>query len=100
MWTSSIALAMLVVMAQAAGTTSPAQQPAATQGAATAPAADTLKPGEKKVRVICRDENATGSRMSKRRCITEADFARREEEATANFSAMQGSYTLPPSKGN
>jgi hypothetical protein len=93
---TSIAFALLLALAQA-GSSLPAAPP---QAAEATPPAGALKPGEKKVRVICRDEAVTGTRMSKRRCISEADFARREEESRASFSAMQGNYTLPATKGN
>lgn len=92
----SLATALLLTFTQAGAPA--AAQPTPVAEAKVSPAG--LKAGERKMKVICRDETVTGSRMSKRRCISAADFARREEDARASFAAMQGVHNLPATKGN
>lgn len=59
-----------------------------------------LKPGETKVRVICRTETTTGTRFSKRVCMTVEDAKRREEESSQGFSEMQRTVNTTYSRGN
>lgn len=59
-----------------------------------------LKPGETKVRMICRTETTTGTRFSKRVCMTVEDAKRREEESSQGFSEMQRTVNTTYSRGN
>lgn len=64
---------------------------------ATPPA---LKPGEKKMKVVCRTETATGTRFGKRVCLSLDDFKRRQEESREGFAEMQRNHNVTPTKGN
>ncbi|WP_309643702.1 hypothetical protein [Phenylobacterium sp.] len=59
-----------------------------------------LKPGERKVRLICRKEVATGTRFGKRVCMTVEDFNRRQAEAEQGLAEMQRDINTPRPKGN
>lgn len=55
-----------------------------------------LKPGERREKVICRDEVRTGTRFAKRTCLTLEDFKRRQEESAKGFAEMQRNHNIPP----
>lgn len=59
-----------------------------------------LKPGEKKMKVVCRNEMVTGTRFSKRICLSLDDFKRRQEESREGFAEMQRNHNVTPTKGN
>lgn len=63
-------------------------------------AAAALKLGEKKMKVVCRTETATGTRFGKRVCLSLDDFKRRQEESREGFAEMQRSHNVTPTKGN
>lgn len=91
------ALAMLQAAAE------PASAPASpTQAVAEglAPASPELKPGERKIKMVCRTETPTGSRMGKRVCLSMDDFKRRQEESREGFAEMQRSVNTTYSRGN
>lgn len=76
----------------------PSAAPAATD--APAPAERELKPGERKVRVVCRTEAKTGTRFSKRTCMSVDDLKRQQEESRDGFAEMQRSLNTTYSRGN
>lgn len=97
---------MLFVLAAAAllaatEPTSPTPAPTPPDGVAkdlaTPPA---LKPGEKKMKVVCRTEMVTGSRFSKRICLPLDEFRRRQDESREGFAEMQRNHNVIPTKGN
>lgn len=55
-----------------------------------------LRPGERREKVICRDEVRTGTRFAKRTCLTLEDFKRRQEESRSGFAEMQRNHNIPP----
>lgn len=73
---------------------SPETQPAA----ATGQKGD-LKAGERREKVICRTEVATGTRFGKRVCMTKADFERRTEESRGGLMEMQRNVNTNYSTG-
>ncbi|WP_332764154.1 hypothetical protein [Phenylobacterium sp.] len=97
---------MLLVIAAAAllaatEPTSSSAPPTPTEAAnANLAAAPALKPGEKKMKVVCRTETATGTRFGKRVCLSLDDFKRRQEESREGFAEMQRNHNVTPTKGN
>lgn len=59
--------------------------------------ASALKPGEKRIKMVCRMETPTGTRFAKRKCMELSEFQRMQEETRSGFSEMQRntSYTPP-----
>lgn len=88
------ALVIFQAGAEPAAPTSPIQ--AAAVG--VAPPAPELKPGERKVKMICRTETTTGTRFSKRVCMSQEDMKQREEEARAGLAELQRFTPAPPPK--
>jgi hypothetical protein len=91
-----VALLMSAALVQEA----PAQTSTPAPAPAAANAPGELKPGERKVRVVCRTETTTGTRFGKRTCISVDDFKRREEESRAGFAEMQRTLNTTYSRGN
>jgi hypothetical protein len=92
---------VLVFVAALAAGSAEAVPPAQTAASpAAAPAEGTLetqlKPGQERVKVRCREETATGSRFSKRRCWRLDDLARAEEDAKAAAREITRHPSLPP----
>lgn len=55
-----------------------------------------LQPGQERVKVKCRNEVATGTRFSKRKCRRLDDMARMEEDAREAISNINRLPSLPP----
>ncbi len=95
-----LVIAAVALLAASEPTSStPAATPAegVNKDLATPPA---LKPGEKKMKVVCRTEMVTGSRFSKRICLPLDEFKRRQEESREGFAEMQRNHNVTPTKGN
>lgn len=90
------ALAALQAAADPAAPVSPTQ--AVTNG--MAPATQELKPGERKIKMVCRTETPTGSRMGKRVCLSMDDFKRRTEQSQDGLAEMQRNVNTTYSQGN
>ncbi|MDP3747264.1 MAG: hypothetical protein Q8Q88_09475 [Phenylobacterium sp.] len=75
-------------------------QPASAAPAAAVAASVALKPGERKVKVVCRSETATGTRFAKRTCLSLEDFKRRQEESRDGFAEMQRNQMMSYKKDN
>lgn len=78
-----------------AATPAPAPAPAATPG----PVPD-LKPGERRVKMVCRAETTTGTRFAKRICMPLDEFERRTEESQEAMVEMQRVLNTTYSRGN
>lgn len=84
---------MLVALLMSASLSS--EPLAATPAPTAAPAvSQALKPGERRVKVICRDEIPTGSRFAKRKCITVDDMERRQELTSWALREMQRNHNI------
>ncbi|MES2896112.1 hypothetical protein M9M90_15350 [Phenylobacterium sp. LH3H17] len=90
------AAALLAATEPTSSTSAPAAE-VVNKDLATPPA---LKPGEKKMKVVCRTETATGTRFGKRVCLSLDDFKRRQEESREGFAEMQRNHNVTPTKGN
>lgn len=74
-----------------------------TPPAPSAPAAEQteLKPGERKVRMICRNEQKAASRLVKRRCMSLEDWKQQEEDAQRAVKDIQDRREInPPCQGS
>ncbi|WP_332764155.1 hypothetical protein [Phenylobacterium sp.] len=90
---------MLIVLAFAAFLATEPQSASAAPAAAAAVPAD-LKPGERRVKMVCRSETPTGTRFAKRTCLSLEDFKRRQDESRDGFAEMQRSQNLVYKKDN
>ncbi|WP_374654110.1 hypothetical protein [Phenylobacterium sp.] len=85
----TVALVALLVMS---GETPPSPSaPAAPAGEQTE-----LKPGERKVRMICRNEQKAASRLVKRRCMSVEDWKQQEEDAQRAVKDIQDRREINP----
>lgn len=82
-------VALLMSVSLAAGPTA-APAPASP----VPPAAQELKPGERRVKVVCRDEVPTGSRFAKRKCMAVDDMERRQELTSWALKEMQRNHNI------
>lgn len=89
------AAALLAATEPTSSTQAPAE--VVNRDLATAPAPER---GEKKMKVVCRVETATGTRFGKRVCLSLDDFKRRQEQSREGFAEMQRNHNVTPSKGN
>lgn len=87
-------------LALAAAAALAAAQPAAESAGANASASGALKPGEKRMKVVCRTEVTTGTRFGKRVCLPLDEFKRRQEQSQEGFAEMQRNHNVTPTKGN
>lgn len=60
----------------------------------TPPVVQELKPGERRIKVICRDEAPTGTRFAKRKCTALDEFERRQELTSAALKEMQRNHNI------
>ena len=82
------------LMAAALGATEPTvpTPPAPAPSGAVAervPVSAPLKPGEKRIKMVCREETTTGTRFAKRVCYEQKDLEEREEESRRRFLESQ-----------
>lgn len=80
-----------------------AGEPSAQAASAPAPAAaqqQELKPGERRVKMVCRTETPTGTRFGKRVCMPLEDYERRSKESQEAMAEMQRSVNTTFTKGN
>lgn len=94
---------MLFAAALALATAEPAPGPEAGAGQAQAPAASPsaeLKPGERKVRAICKEYAPTGTRFGKKRCIEVSAYERQQEIDRQAFHETQNRPMVDVSRGN
>lgn len=81
---------LVLLMAAALGA---ADQTAAPSTAAPVtervPVSAPLKKGEKRIKMICREETTTGTRFSKRICYEQKELEAREEEQRRQFIETQ-----------
>lgn len=55
-----------------------------------------LKPGERVVKMVCRNEQMSGSRMVKRRCMSVEDWKQLEKDGQQALKDMQDRRELNP----
>lgn len=55
-----------------------------------------LKPGERRVKIKCKNEGVNGSRVVKRRCLPLEEWERMEAEAQKSVGEMQSRSPLTP----
>lgn len=85
-------LALLLAAAlSAADDKAPAPAPALPAVAERIPVAAPLKKGEKRIKMICREETTTGTRFSKRVCYDKAELEARQEREREQFIESQNS---------
>jgi hypothetical protein len=68
-----------------------AEQPAGNGG---------LKPGERRVKLVCKTQAPTGTRFAKQRCIEIGAKDRQQEEDRAAFEAVQGRPNISTIRSN
>lgn len=73
---------------------------AAPQAAPAVASATDLKPGERRVKMVCRVETPTGTRFGKRVCMPRDEFERRTKESQEAMVEMQRSLNTTFQKGN
>ncbi|WP_421935079.1 hypothetical protein [Phenylobacterium sp.] len=71
---------MILALLMAAALSGSDQPPAATVAAETLPVAAPLKKNEQRIKMICREDAPTGTRLTKRTCLSLEDWKRRAEE--------------------
>lgn len=88
---------MLLVVAMAAFLAGAEPQAPASPvtGPPTAAPAE-LKPGERRVKIKCKNEGVNGSRVVKRRCLPLEEWARMEEEAQKSVGEIQSRSPVIP----
>jgi len=93
-------LSMLVLASvlAAAEPAPPETRAAPTQAAA--PASRALKPGQRKVKMVCKTEVDTGTRFGKRVCMSAEDLERQASESQNGFSEMQRNHNVFYSKND
>ena len=69
----------------------PAAAPAPPAVAERIPVAAPLKKGEKRIKMICREETTTGTRFTKRVCYDKAELEARQEREREQFIESQNS---------
>ena len=79
----------LVVLLAASGEPTPAP------AAGSAEQAE-LKPGERRVKMICRNEQKAGSRLVKRRCMSVEEWKQQEEDGQRAMKDMQDRREINP----
>lgn len=92
-----ILTASLLASADPAAQAVPEAAPAPAVAPATAPE---LKPGERRVKMVCRAETATGTRFAKRTCMPLEEFERRTKESQEAMVEMQRNLNTTYSQGN
>lgn len=73
-------LALLMSAALAGADQPPAAQAAEAATPQAIPVAAPLNKGEKRIKMVCRKDAPTGTRLSKRTCLSLEDWKRRSEE--------------------
>lgn len=68
-----------------------ASAPAVPAAAERVPVAAPLKKGEKRIKMICREETTTGTRFTKRVCYDKAELEARQEREREQFIESQNS---------
>ena len=96
---------MLLVLATVltlAGTepSAPAAAAAPAAVATAPPVAPALKPGERRVTLVCKTQMRTGTRFAKKRCMERADYRRQQEEDRRNFEEIQNRPIISTDRGN
>lgn len=94
---ASFALAA-VLAASSAATETTAPPPSATP--APAPAAEPAKPAAKEEKLVCKYEAETGSRFTKKVCLTPAQMKARRDEARKAVADIQTNAGIAPAVGN
>lgn len=87
---------ILLAASDPASQAAPAPAPTATPAATT----PELKPGERRVKMVCRVETTTGSRFTKRTCMPLEEYERRTKESQEAMVEMQRSLNTTFSRGN
>lgn len=82
---------------EAAPTPPPAEAPA--PSVAPAPAAEPAKAAPKEEKLICKYEAETGSRFSKKVCLTQAQMKARRDESRKAVSDIQANSAIAPGVG-
>ncbi|MDP3747261.1 MAG: hypothetical protein Q8Q88_09460 [Phenylobacterium sp.] len=85
---------MLLAIALAALLAAAGPPPTPATGAA--PGQPELKPGERVVKMVCRNEQRPASRMVKRRCMSVEDWKQQEKDAQAALKDMQDRREMNP----
>lgn len=82
-------------------TVSSADPGAAAIAPAAAPAVETgLKPGQRKIKVVCRTVASSGTRFVKRQCVEASADARQQEIDRRAFEEVQNRPVVNISRGN
>ena len=95
---ASLALAAALATSGAAPETPPPPQAAATP-AAPAPAPVAAPDKAKEEKLVCKYEMETGSRFSKKVCMTQAQAKARRDEARKAVSDIQANSAIAPGVG-
>ncbi|MES2724254.1 MAG: hypothetical protein V4656_13960 [Pseudomonadota bacterium] len=88
---------LVLLMAAALGAADdkePASAPAAPAVVERVPVAAPLKKGEKRIKMICREETTTGTRFTKRVCYDKAELEARQEREREQFIESQNSQQI------
>ena len=83
-----LTVALVALLALSGETPPPPSAPAAEQ--------TELKPGERKVRMICRNEQKAASRLVKRRCMSVDEWKQQEEDAQRAVKDIQDRREINP----
>lgn len=86
-----ILVLLMAAALSAADDKAPAADPAPPAVAVRIPVAAPLKKGEKRIKMICREETTTGTRFTKRVCYDKVELEAREERQREQFIESQNS---------
>lgn len=92
----SLAFAAILAASSASTETPPVATPAAP---APAPVAAPVKAGAKEEKLVCKYEAETGSRFSKKVCMTPSQAKARRDEARKAVSDIQTNAAIAPNVG-
>jgi hypothetical protein len=94
-------LVLMSVLVLAAGGQAASDTATPAPVVAEQPPADTgLKPGERRVKLVCKTQAPTGTRFAKQRCIEISAKERQQEEDRAAFEAVQGRPNISTARSN
>ena len=86
-----ILVLLMAAALSAADDKAPVADPAPPAVAERIPVAAPLKKGEKRIKMICREESTTGTRFTKRVCYDKVELEAREERQREQFIESQNS---------
>ncbi len=89
-----ILVLLMAAALSAADEQTPAPIPAPPAAVERTPVSAPLKPGEKRIKMICREETTTGTRFTKRVCYDKAELEARQEREREQFIESQNSQQM------